>query len=177
MEVSAGRITEKVTKHQRIAYSVAQVFAEVKVQKKRILIRFFGTSWPDPRGLVTNIPATHRWQHDKEIAVDTPAQRLGVLLRSLTQPCQPSLIWQSGRPAHCPFRGLLGVHSRYGLHTRAVTVFRDTLSEGFSHFVASMTAPVASGWSVRRVGFAPTGKRRLITAHGRRGHWFSAVPG
>ena len=56
-----------------------------------------------------------------------------------TQPCQPSPIWQSGRPAHCPFRGLLGVHSRYGLHTRAVTVFRDTLSEGFSHFVTSMS--------------------------------------
>ena len=74
------------------------------------------------------------------------------------QPCQPSPIWQSGRPAHCPFRGLLGVHSRYGLHTRAVTVFRDSLSEGFSHFVTSMTAPVASGWSGRRVGLAPTGK-------------------
>src|SRR5882757_2795277 len=27
----------------------------------------------------------------------------------------------SGRPAHRPFRGLLGVHSRCGLHTRAVT--------------------------------------------------------
>jgi hypothetical protein len=26
-------------------------------------------------------------------------------------------------------------------------------------------APVASGWSVCRVGFSPTGKRRLITAH------------
>src|SRR6202047_5420480 len=51
----------------------------------------------------------------------TPAQRLGVLLRSFTQSCQPSPIWQSGRPVHCPFRGLLGVHSRYGLHTRAAT--------------------------------------------------------
>ena len=87
-----------------------------------------------------------------------------------TQPCQPSPIWQSGRPAHCPFRGLLGVHSRYGLHTRAVTVFRDTLSEGFSHFVASIAAPVASGWSGCRVGFAPTGKRRLFTAHARNRH-------
>src|SRR5258706_15448932 len=84
-----------------------------------------------------------------------------------TQPCQPSPKGSSGRPAHRPFRGLLGVHSRYGLHTRAVTVFRDTLSEGFSHFVTSMTAPVASGWSGCRVGFAPTGKRRLITAHAR----------
>ena len=26
-------------------------------------------------------------------------------------------------------------------------------------------APVASGWSVCRVGLAPTGKRRLVTAH------------
>jgi hypothetical protein len=60
---------------------------------------------------------------------------------------------------------LLGVHLRYGLHTRAVTVYRDTLSEGFSHFVTSMTAPVASGWSGCRVGLAPTGKRRLVTAH------------
>ena len=84
---------------------------------------------------------------------------------SLTQPYQPSPKWQSGRPAHCPFRGLLGVHSRYGLHTRAVTVYRDTLSEGFSHFVTSIAAPVASGWSGCRVGLAPTGKRRLVTAH------------
>src|SRR6202035_2607610 len=71
----------------------------------------------------------------------------------------------------CPIQGLLGVHSRYGLHTRAVTVFRDTLSEGFSHFVTSIAAPVASGWSGRRVGFAPTGKRRLVTAHTQLRHW------
>src|SRR5271170_6794121 len=88
------------------------------------------------------------------------------LLRSLLpQSCQPSPIWQSGRPVHRHFRGLLGVHSRYGLHTRAVTVYRDTLTVGFSHFVTSMTAPVASGWSGCRVGLTPTGKRRLSTAH------------
>src|SRR5205823_8168488 len=95
----------------------------------------------------------------------TPAQRLGVLLRSFTQPYQPSPKGLSGRPAHRPFRGLLGVYSRYGLHTRAVTVYRDTLTRGFSHFVTSMTAPVASGWSGCRVGLAPTGKRPLSTAH------------
>jgi len=39
------------------------------------------------------------------------------------------------------------------------------LPEGLSHFVTSMTAPVASGWSGCRVGLAPTGKRRLFTAH------------
>ena len=49
-------------------------------------------------------------------------------------------------------------HSRSHLYVTSYT-------EGFSHFVTSMTAPVASGWSVRRVGLAPTGKRRLVTAH------------
>jgi hypothetical protein len=44
------------------------------------------------------------------------------------------------------------------------------LSEGFSHFVSSIAAPVASGWSNCRVGLTPTGKRRLITAHTRSGH-------
>ena len=44
------------------------------------------------------------------------------------------------------------------------------LPRGFSHCVTSMTAPVASGWSVRRVGLAPTGKRRLLTAHANSGH-------
>jgi hypothetical protein len=102
-----------------------------------------------------------------------PGAAAGRLFRSFTLPYQPSPITLSGRPAHCPFRGLLGVHSRYGLHTRAVTVFRDTLIEGFSHFVTSMTAPIASGWSGRRVGLAPTGKRRLVTAHGRSGLYFN----
>src|SRR5216110_52216 len=51
--------------------------------------------------------------------------------------------------------------------TLARSPSRDPLSRGFSHFVISMTAPVASGWSVRRVGLAPTGKRRLSTAHTR----------
>src|SRR5580700_11229839 len=86
------------------------------------------------------------------------------------QPYQPSPKGLSGRPAHRPFRGLLGVYSRYGLHTRAVTIYRDTLTRGFSHFVTSMTAPVASGWSNCRVGLTPTGKRRLSTAHTRSRH-------
>ena len=103
-------------------------------------------------------------------AATTPAQRLGVLSLTSPSPVSPSPKGLSGRPAHRPFRGLLGVHSRYGLHTRAVTVFRDTLSEGFSYFVTSTAAPVASGWSGCRVGLAPTGKRRLITAHTRSGH-------
>ena len=42
---------------------------------------------------------------------------------TITHPCQPSPIPLSGRPAHRPFRGLLSVHSRCGLHTRTVTKF------------------------------------------------------
>src|SRR2546430_17505156 len=49
--------------------------------------------------------------------------------------------------------------------TLALSPIRDTLIEGFSHFDTSMTAPIASRWSVCRVGLAPTGKRRLCTAH------------
>jgi hypothetical protein len=55
--------------------------------------------------------------------------------------------------------------TRVAACTLALPPIRDTLIEGFSHFVTSMTAPIASGWSGCRVGFAPTGKRRLCTAH------------
>src|SRR5450631_2527323 len=40
-----------------------------------------------------------------------------------------------------------------------------------------MSAPIASGWSGCRVGLAPTGKRRLVTAHARigsRDSWFKS---
>src|SRR5262245_30216601 len=123
------------------------------------------TGWSDPCrvGLSpTEKPRLHAAHH---AVATTPAQRLGLQFAHSTQPYQPSPKGLSGRPAHRPFRGLLGVHSRSGLHTRAVTVNRDTLTEGFSHFVTSIAAPVASGWSGCRVGFTPTGERRLGTAH------------
>jgi predicted transport protein len=56
--------------YQRIAYSVTRVFAEVKVQKKRVLVRIFDTGSPDPKNLVADIPETHGWQHQKEIPID-----------------------------------------------------------------------------------------------------------
>ena len=55
--------------------------------------------------------------------------------------------------------------TRVAACTLALSPIRDTLIEGFSHFVTSMTALIASGWSGCRVGLAPTGKRRLVTAH------------
>jgi hypothetical protein len=39
-----------------------------------------------------------------------------------------------------------------------------------------MTAPIASGWSVCQVGLAPTGKRRLVTAHTPSRHSDRGVP-
>src|SRR5258708_21482336 len=54
--------------------------------------------------------------------------------------------------------------------TLALSPIRDTLPEGFSHFVSSTAAPVASGWSGCRVGLTPTGKLRLATAHSPRRH-------
>src|SRR4030081_3255444 len=48
--------------------------------------------------------------------------------------------------------------TRVAACTLALSPIRDTLIEGFSHFVTSITAPIASGWSDCRVGFAPTGK-------------------
>src|SRR5215216_732863 len=70
--------------------------------------------------------------------------------------------------------------TRVAACTLARSPIRDPLTRGFSHFVASMTAPVASGWSGCRVGLAPTGKRRLSTAHTLSGTFAGApiiVPG
>jgi hypothetical protein len=60
--------------------------------------------------------------------------------------------------------------------TLALSPIRDTHSEGFSQFVTSVAAPVASGWSGRRVRLAPTGKRRLVTAHTHLRHWLCTAP-
>jgi hypothetical protein len=53
------------------------------------------------------LPRCSRWAHSS---------------LKITHPCQPSPIPLSGRPAHRPFRGLLGVYSRCGLHTCALTL-------------------------------------------------------
>src|ERR1019366_1593774 len=60
--------------------------------------------------------------------------------------------------------------------TLALSPIRDTHSEGFSYFVTSIAAPAASGWSDCRVGLAPTGKRRLVTAHTQPGHGRDTEP-
>jgi predicted transport protein len=68
-----GGITEKSTPAQRVVYSVDRIFAEVKIQKRKILIRFFDMGVPDPLKLVRHIPYAKKqnWQHDKEIRIDS----------------------------------------------------------------------------------------------------------
>ena len=83
----------------------------------------------------------------------------------ITHPCQPSPIPLSGRPAHRPFRGLLGVYSRCGLHTRAVTKFA-TAIRGLQTFRHLHACPGC--FRLERVagrGLHPLEKRRLVTAH------------
>src|SRR5580698_5941095 len=71
---------------------------------------------------------------------------------------------------HIDLFAVCSAFTRGAACTLALSPIRDTLIEGFSHFVTSMTAPIASGWSDCRVGLAPTGKRRLVTAHTQVGH-------
>lgn len=72
---------------------------------------------------------------------------------------------RAGRLPHYPFRGLLDVYSRYGLHTRRATKVAIYTEELFSRTPCT-AAPIATGWSDScRMGFAPTGRPCLCTAH------------
>ena len=51
---------------------------------------------------------------------------------------------KAGRLLHYPFRGLLSVHLRYGLHAHRVA-FATLCTEGFSSFVTSTTASIVTG--------------------------------
>src|SRR5437870_10793255 len=56
------------------------------------------------------------------------------------------LLHRSGLSPHTPCRSP-GALTRVAACTLARSPIRDPLSEGFRHFVSSMPAPVASGWS------------------------------
>jgi len=74
---------------------------------------------------------------------------------------------RSGRLPHCTFRGLLGVHSRYGLHACWVASCDPLSSECFSaiRYLLSPLRLLPAGATSCRVGLSPTGNRRLCTAH------------
>src|SRR5436309_7308264 len=56
------------------------------------------------------------------------------------------LLHRSGLSPHTPCQSP-GALTRVAACTLARSPIRDPLIEGFSHFVTSMTAPIASGWS------------------------------
>src|SRR5437762_8366275 len=90
---------------------------------------------------------------------------------SLISPSRVSLPRKGPRVGlHIDLFEACSAFTRVAACTLALSPIRDTLIEGFSHFVTSMTAPIASGWSGCRVGLAPTGKRRLCTAHAKGRH-------
>ena len=111
------------------------------------------SSLTTPRGFpcCVRFPCVHA-------AATTPAQRLAALPCSSIQSYQPSPAQFPGRPAHRPFRGLLSVHSRYGLHTRAVTIYRDKLYPKASTIsLPPQLLRVLPAGAFRRVGLSPTG--------------------
>ena len=75
----------------------------------------------------------------------TPLPRRNHWVLSLSRPAarpSPKPGWVGFR--NVPFRGLLSVHSRFGLHVRSITR-GDLYTEYFNEFVTSFVALVASG--------------------------------
>src|ERR1700738_4654832 len=94
-------------------------------------------------------------------------RRSGWTYTSLVSPCRISLPRKGCRVG---LRVVLFEACSAFTHVAACTLarspIRDPLSEGFSHFVTSMTAPVASGGSeIAGWAFHPLERCRLSTAH------------
>src|SRR6202011_5372946 len=80
------------------------------------------------------------------------------------------LLHRSGLSPHTPCQSP-GALTHVAACTLARSPIRDPLPEGFSHFVSSMTAPVASGGSeIAGWAFHPLERCRLSTAHTQSGH-------
>src|SRR6266436_6513900 len=131
---------------------------------------------PVPRGH----PVGHRWPHlgASRVAYAFHVYMLSPLPRrsGWAHPllCSPRRISLPRKGCRVDLRIVLfeacSAFTRVTACTLALSPIRDTLIEGFSHFVTSMTAPIASRLKRFRFGFSPTGKRRLCTAHTQSGH-------
>ena len=128
---------------------------------------------PFSRELPVDPYSDHRWDFPCYVWSSLPACRRHYPGRSdgnlfaRTFPSSSAFpVRQVGRLLHQPFRGLLSVYSRYGLHARQVA-YATFYTEGFSSFVASAAAPIATGWSEPVPGrdFPPAEDQRLFTAH------------
>ena len=72
---------------------------------------------------------------------------------------------QAGRLPHRPFRGLLNVHSRFGLHARQVPLGPSTPKTPMDSLPPPPLRLLPAGATSCRVGFVPTANRRLCTAY------------
>ncbi len=127
---------------------------------------------PVPRGRpvglaldhVMGLPVLRLSSSSTHAVTNTPAEPQ-TALRSPSPGTTAFPVLTPDRLPHYRFRGLLGLHSHYGLHVRQVP-YRTLYTRGFSRFVTSTTAPVAIGRSDScRAGFAPAERQRLGTAH------------
>jgi hypothetical protein len=110
------------------------------------------TARPTFREVPVDRRGDHRWAsrvaatpHCLHAVATTPAG-LMELVRSY---CSINLglpLLAVGRHLHCTFRGLLSVHSRYGLHARQVA-YATLYTRGSDDFVSSIAALIATGWS------------------------------
>src|SRR6266436_1100792 len=108
---------------------------------------------PVPRGH----PVGHRWPHlgASRVAYAFHVYMLSPLPRrsGWAHPllCSPRRISLPRKGCRVDLRIVLfeacSAFTRVTACTLALSPIRDTLIEGFSHFVTSMTAPIASGWS------------------------------
>ena len=97
-------------------------------------------------------------------------RRSGWAYFSLISPSRVSLPRKGHRVGlHIVLFEACSAFTRVAACTLARSPIRDPLSEGFRHFVASMLIRLLPAGANRRVGLAPTGKRRLVTAHTRCG--------
>ncbi len=103
-------------------------------------------------------------------------QRMGVVFAHVTHPCQPSPVPRPDRPAHRPFRGLLSVHSRCGLHTRTVTVCCDRYPKASDTSSPPCLLRSLPAGAVAGRGLHPLEKCRLVTAHVASGRSMARAP-
>jgi hypothetical protein len=132
------------------------------------------TAWPVSRELPVDPRRDHRWDFPccawsplRTCHRQYPGRSDGTCSLVQFHSLRPSHETGAGRLLHHYFRGLLSVHSRYGLQARRVAL-ATLCTRGFSSLVASTAALIATGWSepvpgrvYPRCGPAPSRRTRL----------------
>ena len=140
------------------------------------------TAWPVSRELPVDPYCNHRWDFPccawsplRTCRRQYPGRSDGTCSLVQFHSLRPSPELWAGRLLHHYFRGLLSVHSRYSLHARRVAL-ATLCTRGFSSFVASTAALIATGWSepvpgrvYPRCGPAPSRRTRVARDSGTTG--------